>query len=62
MKRYCPSISLPAVVACLVLLSSGCGSGKADPGSGAPPPSQVEQEQDGGAFSRTFAAEGVGEE
>jgi cobalt-zinc-cadmium efflux system membrane fusion protein len=51
MKRYRCSIATLALVACLALLSSGCSSGKADPGAGAPPPSQVEQEQDGGAFS-----------
>ena len=49
MKSY--SIATLAVVACLALLSSGCSSSKADPSSEAPPPAQVEQEQDGGAFS-----------
>jgi len=32
-------------------LSSGCSASKADPSSEAPPPAQVEREQDGGAFS-----------
>jgi cobalt-zinc-cadmium efflux system membrane fusion protein len=49
MKSY--SIAALAVVACLALLSSGCSASKADPSSEAPPPAQVEQEQDGGAFS-----------
>jgi membrane fusion protein, heavy metal efflux system len=39
------SISLAAV------LSSSCKSGKVDAASEAPPPAQVEQEQNGGAFS-----------
>jgi cobalt-zinc-cadmium efflux system membrane fusion protein len=51
MKAYSCSIAPLAVVACLALLSSGCSSGKADPASEAPPPAQVEHEQDGGAFS-----------
>jgi cobalt-zinc-cadmium efflux system membrane fusion protein len=51
MKPYFRSIAPLAVVTCLALLSSGCSSGKADPGSEAPPPAQVEHEQDGGAFS-----------
>jgi cobalt-zinc-cadmium efflux system membrane fusion protein len=50
MKHSCSSVATLAVVACLTVLSSGCSSGKADPGSEAPPPAQVEQEQDGGAF------------
>jgi cobalt-zinc-cadmium efflux system membrane fusion protein len=40
-----------AVSVCLALLSSACSNGKADPSSEAPPPAQVEREQDGGAFS-----------
>jgi cobalt-zinc-cadmium efflux system membrane fusion protein len=51
MKHDCCSIATLAVVACLALLSSGCSSGKADPRSEAPPPVQVEHEQDGSAFS-----------
>ena len=51
MKAYSCSIAPLAVAACLALLSSGCSSGKADPASEAPPPAQVEHEQDGGAFS-----------
>src|ERR1039457_3940300 len=51
MKSYCYSIAALALAACLALLSSGCSSGKADPGAEAPPPAQAEQEQDGGAFS-----------
>lgn len=51
MKHYYCPIAMFAVVASLAALSSGCSSGKADPGAGAPPPAQVEQEQDGGAFS-----------
>jgi cobalt-zinc-cadmium efflux system membrane fusion protein len=50
MKHPCSSITALAVVACFAVLSSGCSNGKADPGSEAPPPAQVEQEQDGGAF------------
>jgi membrane fusion protein, heavy metal efflux system len=49
MKSY--SIAALAVVACLALISSGCSAGKADPSTEGPPPAQVEQEQDGGAFS-----------
>jgi len=51
MKHYCYSIATLAVGACLAFLSPGCSSGKADPRSEAPPPVQVEHEQDGGAFS-----------
>jgi cobalt-zinc-cadmium efflux system membrane fusion protein len=51
MKHYGSSIATLAGVACLALLSAGCSSGKADPRSEAPPPAQVEHEQDGGAFS-----------
>jgi len=51
MKPYCYSIAALALAACLALLSSGCSSGKADPGAEAPPPAQAEQEEDGGAFS-----------
>ncbi|MGA3324672.1 MAG: efflux RND transporter periplasmic adaptor subunit [Terriglobia bacterium] len=51
MKHRGYSIAGLGVVACLALLSSGCASGKADPRSEAPPPAQVEHEQDGGAFS-----------
>jgi len=50
MKRYCISIAAFALAACLALLSPGCSSGKADPRAEAPPPAQVEREQDGGAF------------
>jgi cobalt-zinc-cadmium efflux system membrane fusion protein len=49
MKSY--SIGAVAVAAYLALLSSGCSASKADPSSEAPPPAQIEQEQDGGAFS-----------
>ena len=45
------SIAGFVVVACLAFLASGCTSSKADPTSEAPPPAQVEREQDGGAFS-----------
>ena len=51
MKHYYYSTAALAVATFLTLMSSGCSSGKADPESGAPPPAQVEQEQDGGAFS-----------
>jgi cobalt-zinc-cadmium efflux system membrane fusion protein len=51
MKAYCYSIPALALAVCLALLSSGCSSGKADPGAEAPPPAQAEQEQDGGAFT-----------
>ena len=51
MKHYYYSTAALVVATFLTLLSSGCSSGKADPESGAPPPAQVEQEQDGGAFS-----------
>jgi cobalt-zinc-cadmium efflux system membrane fusion protein len=51
MKPYRYSIVAFALAACLALLSSGCSSGKADPGAEVPPPAQAEQEQDGGAFS-----------
>jgi cobalt-zinc-cadmium efflux system membrane fusion protein len=50
MKHHCSFLATLAVVACLAVLSTGCSSGKADPRSEAPPPPQVEQEQDGGAF------------
>ncbi len=51
MKHYYYSTAALAVATFLTLMSLGCSSGKADPESGAPPPAQVEQEQDGGAFS-----------
>jgi cobalt-zinc-cadmium efflux system membrane fusion protein len=35
----------------MALLSSSCKSGKSDEAAEAPPPAQVEQEQDGGAFN-----------
>ena len=53
MKDHAYAISTLALVACLAaFLSSGCTSGgKADPAAEAPPPAQVEHEQDAGAFS-----------
>ena len=51
MKNCRSSLAILAVSACLALLSSACSNGKADPSSEAPPPAQVEREQDGGAFS-----------
>ena len=53
MKDHVYAISTLALVACLTaFLSSSCtNGGKADPAAKAPPPAQVEQEQDGGAFS-----------
>lgn len=41
--------ALPLALAALLLLA-GCGNGKTDPAAEAPPPAQVEHEQDGGAI------------
>ena len=51
MKAYRFSIMMLAALICCALLFSACSNGKADPAAEAPPPAQVEQEQDGGAFS-----------
>jgi cobalt-zinc-cadmium efflux system membrane fusion protein len=51
MKAYRYSIVTLAALVCCALLFSACSNGKADPAAEAPPPAQVEQEQDGGAFS-----------
>jgi membrane fusion protein, heavy metal efflux system len=49
-KKYCYAMATLALVAGLALLASSCGSGKADPRSEAPPPAQVQHEQDASLF------------